>query len=86
MTYYRGSGEGYPHPLPERAGWRLFYIRNAPGWRVAVPEADAFRLRPFDLYRDNAKQIWCKNVLGKQFPIQSLVGTYELFRHVEVVP
>lgn len=79
MTYFRGS-PSYPHP--EVPGKQLLYIRNRLGWRVCVDDADAPKLRYFDLFIDKTGSIQYKTVTGKQHPLRDLVPGYTLFQHV----
>lgn len=85
MTYFRGSSS-YPHPTEK--GKHLLYIRNRPGLRVCVAEADAPKLRYFDLFMDRTGSIQYKNVTGRQKLLSSLLP-YTLLRHeldVSVTP
>lgn len=78
VTYFRGSSS-YPHPAC--AGKHLLYIRNRPGLRVCVDEADAPKLRYFDLFMDRTGSIQYKNVAGRQKLLRDLIPNYTLFRH-----
>jgi hypothetical protein len=83
VTYYRGT-KPYPHPTdPTKV---LCYVRNRRGTRVCVSPVDGEKLRPYDLFQNQAGRITAKTITGKQFLIEGIGIEYTLYRHVIELP